>query len=203
MTEHYLRVIKPDEYRLMLEMAQKAPKWRKMRDILILRLGFESGLRVGEIAGLKKQKIDFNDLSILIDEQAGEKAPKWKHEALVPISPQTAKDLKESIKYQKEDYVILSTHKKNYCKRPLSTRQIENIVKFYAKKAGLHDWKRVSPHALRRGFATFLDEHLDLKETQVLLRHKSPNTTIQYIEKVARQNRALSKYHKLFKNGNY
>lgn len=204
MVERILRVLKPAEYDKMLELAGKAPTWRRLRDEAILRLAFESGLRVGEIAGLKKSKVNYEELTLIIDEQAGERAPKWRHEGVVPISKDTAKVLKELTARQKEDYLILSSQGRgrDRHRKPLSTRQIENIVKKYAVNAGIFGADKVSPHALRRGFATFLSEHLSLTEIQQLLRHRSPVTSQNYIDRITRQERAISQYHKLFdKNG--
>ncbi|MBO0888362.1 site-specific integrase [Candidatus Bathyarchaeota archaeon] len=65
---------------------------------------------------------------------------------------------------------------------PISAVRAEQIVKRYAKNAGIDDWERVSPHRLRAFFATDAkDRGLDAFTIRDLMRHKNITTTNLYV----------------------
>ncbi len=64
----------------------------------------------------------------------------------------------------------------------LSCRTAENMVKEYARRAGVEDWQLVSPHRLRAFFATDLkDRGKDAFTIRDLMRHKNITTTNLYV----------------------
>jgi len=65
---------------------------------------------------------------------------------------------------------------------PISAVRAEQIVKRYAKNAGIDDWARVGPHRLRAFFATDAkDKGLDAFTIRDLMRHKNITTTNLYV----------------------
>jgi len=65
---------------------------------------------------------------------------------------------------------------------PISAVRAEQIVKRYAKDAGIDDWERVGPHRLRAFFATDAkDKGLDAFTIRDLMRHKNITTTNLYV----------------------
>ena len=71
-------------------------------------------------------------------------------------------------------------------KRPLSGRDLQFIVKEAARKAGIKEWKYVSPHCLRKTCESFLrsqknpENRLDPKEQEFFMGHILPGTQDAY-----------------------
>lgn len=83
-------------------------------------------------------------------------------------------------------------------KNRLSVRQVQRLVKKYAKRAGLAE--SPSPHWLRHSFATdLLSAGADLRSVQEMLGHESVQTTQIYTHVT---NRQLKDVHKAFHSGN-
>ena len=76
---------------------------------------------------------------------------------------------------KEQECYLFETKKGKYSKR-----SIQKICKVYAERAGIK--KNVTPHTLRRTFATHLFEKKeDIYRIQKLMGHSSPNTTAGYI----------------------
>jgi integrase len=64
----------------------------------------------------------------------------------------------------------------------LSVRQLEYLIKDYAREAGIEDWKLVKPHRLRAFFASDLDDRgLPAFTIRNMMRHKNIGTTNTYV----------------------
>lgn len=135
---------------------------------LILTLMYSSGLRVSEVAKLRKNELE-------LDEKIGwVRSGKGKKDRLIILSDKAIEMLKEYLP-ETQDYLFPSTKNSTH----ISTRQIHKIIKNVAKEAGIT--KDVHPHTLRHSFATHLLENgVDIRKIQELLGHSNLQTTQIY-----------------------
>jgi len=133
------------------------------RDKFILYLLVYTGMRVGEATSVKYSDIDWSSKKIRV-------LGKGSRERYVDLHPMI--------------YEMLLKHKGKKGKIvPLTRERVEQIVKEYAKKAGLSSEARigVTPHKLRHTFATWLlESDVDIRTVQELLGHKDLATTMIY-----------------------
>ncbi|MBN1244304.1 tyrosine-type recombinase/integrase [Candidatus Bathyarchaeota archaeon] len=74
--------------------------------------------------------------------------------------------------------------------RPLTSREVQLIVKAAARKAGLENWKNVTPHALRKTFSSWVlrttlrdGGTLEAKTQEVLMGHRLPGSQDVYYDR--------------------
>ncbi len=132
---------------------------------LIIQLLYSSGVRVSELVNLTPEDIDLNQKIGWVRRGKGAKDRMFK------LANSLISDLE-----------ILISENKSYLfskKEPLSTRNVQLIVKKAAKRAGIN--KKVTPHTLRHSFAThLLEDGANLLVIQQLLGHENLETTRIY-----------------------
>lgn len=150
----------------------------RARDTAILELLYSTGMRVGELAGLTDEQVEY--LSGVVKVRG-----KGKKERLCPFGRPAHRALRAAV--ESRDRFRLLLGKKgaapalflNRHGGRLTTRSVERMVKRYLPDAGLNP--NISPHALRHSFAThMLDAGADLRSVQELLGHASLSTTQIY-----------------------
>jgi integrase len=73
--------------------------------------------------------------------------------------------------------------------KPLEARELRNIVKAAAKRAGITQWEAVHPHCLRKSFETVLHSqlidggNLDVKIQEVFMGHILPGSQDPYFDR--------------------
>lgn len=146
---------------------------KQTRDIAILYMLYGTGLRVSELIKLKKSdiKIDSNQFSVI-----------GKGSKLRAIfATKIAREKLQAYLNQRKDNspYLFTTVSVNWLGEHLSRNSIEDIVRTYAKLAGIN--KKVTPHTLRHSFATsLLKKWADIRAVQTLLWHSSITTTQIY-----------------------
>ncbi len=160
------KYLKENEIRKLLS----SPPREKIRDRVILRILYKCGLRVSELTNLRIQDIDFTEAMITIRGGKGGK------DRVVPVDADTLTMIEFYKDGAEEGFLILSER----CE-PISTRQVERLVKDYAKTAGIN--KNVYPHMLRHTFAVHcLKAGMNLRSVQKMLGHSSLTTTQIYLD---------------------
>ena len=162
-----------DELNKLLENAEN------YRDKLIIKFLFYTGVRVSELTKIKKNDIIFEDGFVKVYGKGGK-------ERIVPIPKELLNELKDYINKINTENIF-----------PLSSRQVERIIKYIAKKAGIS--KKVTPHVLRHSLATtLLSKGVDIRYIQEILGHSSLNITQIYTHVVPNQLKEI--YNKVFES---
>lgn len=148
---------------------------RHPRDRLIIRLLYQTGLRVGELFALKIADVDFElgELSIRHAKRhpEGRKVPLVDEFTLALLSEYIGMRMGEP-----EAPLFLSSRR-----GPLSRRALEHMVERCGVRAGLDADKR-HPHALRHTHAVYaLKAGIDLRTLQQNLGHSTIATTALYL----------------------
>ena len=162
------KYLKETELKNLLE----APK--RMRDRLIIKLMYETGMRVGELAALTIGDVDLDSGEITIQHEKrhseGRKVP--------IVNSWTMTMLRDYVGTRKnrKDPLFVSNKR-----GPLSRRQIERLVHNYGSEVGLDKDKR-HPHVLRHTHAVHaLKSGIDLRTLQQNLGHSSIEVTAIYL----------------------
>ncbi len=147
-----------------------------LRDKAILETLFSTGLRVSELAGLKKTSINLKTGEFSVKGKGSKiRVVFLSDRAKVALTNYMAK------RQDLEEYLFVSTgfNQSKTSVKALTTRSIERLVKYYAASAGIT--KDVVPHTLRHAFATdLLQNGADLRSVQMMLGHSSITTTQVY-----------------------
>ncbi|NGP52867.1 tyrosine recombinase XerC [Thioalkalivibrio sp. XN8] len=143
------------------------------RDRAIMELLYSSGLRLAELATLEATSIDLEEGTVRV-------TGKGAKTRIVPVGTKARAALRDWLKVrpqlEKEPTSALFISRIG---RPLSTRNIQARVEYWARRLGLP--QGVSPHTFRHSFATHLLESSgDLRAVQELLGHADISTTQIY-----------------------
>lgn len=171
-------ILSLDEANALLDVAANKGGWQH----IAVRLMLLSGLRAGEVAALEVGDVSLFQREIIIRQAKGNK------HRLVFFDPATKRHLTSYLATRRSatDQVDLlpAAPLLEHNGLPRNTGQIYGAVKRLAKRAGIA--KRISPHSLRRTFATRLldsgTKGMNLKVVAELLGHSSLRTTAKYAQ---------------------
>lgn len=149
-----------------------------LRDRAILELLYATGLRVSELAHIKKSDLQIGERRLRV-------MGKGSKERVIPFGKNAANWLAQ---YHQEAYPKLNpgfsseyffvTGASGTQPRALTRQEIWKLIQTHAATAGI---KKISPHYLRHSFATHLLEGgMNLRSVQTLLGHSDISTTQIY-----------------------
>lgn len=147
-----------------------------LRDRAMLELLYASGLRVSEIVGLPRDRMDLDAGILRVTGKGG-------RERLVPFGASAARwlrrylaDARPGLDKRRSAALFLSARG-----GPMTRQRFWQLIEKYGRAAGLR--RRLTPHALRHSFATHLLEHgADLRALQMMLGHADISTTQIYTQ---------------------
>ena len=149
-------------------------KWIGMRNLLVIRMLYATGLRVSELVNIKLKDINERDRTIKV-------LGKGSKERIVVFGINTKEALdnylnrgRREVDIHNSDYLFL-----NKDGNKLSDRYVRKIIDDIIVKSSIE--MHISPHMLRHTFATgMLNNGADLVSVKELLGHESLNTTSIY-----------------------
>jgi len=145
------------------------------RDMLILEILYDTGIRVSELVNIKLKDIDFDNKSIrILGKGNKERIVLYGSYAEDVLEEYIKNGRKQILKEKNSEYLILNGKGYN-----ITSRGVRLILDNIIKKACLK--VHISPHTLRHTFATHLLENgADLLTVKELLGHSSLSSTSIY-----------------------
>ena len=165
-----------DEKEHLLEAVDnKATPHYKNRDLAILTLFLNTGIRVSELINLQ-----INDVQIHVKGESFIRIKrKGGNEAQLPIHSEALKALQIYLSKRSavnDSYIFLSRNNKH-----LEANSVYSLVKHYLNEAGIEK-RKMGPHVLRHTFGVSLRRRgIDIATIQQLLGHKKLETTSIYL----------------------
>jgi integrase/recombinase XerC len=140
-----------------------------LRDNLILKMLYSTGMRVSELVSLRISELNLEKGEVIIK-------GKGNKERVVFLPQDILDDIKYYIQKRRKNSNILFLNRKG---KLLTDKGVRILVEKYAKK--IIPYKKISPHTLRHTFAThLLTNGADLRSVQELLGHTKLSTTQIY-----------------------
>lgn len=149
------------------------------RDLAILTLLANTGMRIGEFTSLRFSNFNFETRTVTV-------FGKGRKERKIPLNSCTLRALDAWLKVRPEcdhDFIFVQMRGrgagKGYDSEPLLRKGIQTLLKRKAKACRID--KPITPHKLRHTFATLLHSHrVDILEIKELLGHRNVSTTMIY-----------------------
>jgi site-specific recombinase XerD len=174
------------------------PEIIRLRDKAMLELFFSTGLRVSELASLKRDQINLKKDEFTIRGK-GDKL------RLVFLSPKAKQWIAAYLKQRSDLQPWLfirhdrgAAANEGEIEHGLTARSIQRLVEKYTKISGIT--RNITPHKLRHSFATdLLASGADLRAVQAMLGHESITTTQVYTHVT---NKRLKEIHQRYHDRN-
>jgi len=160
---------------------------RNLRDKLLVRIPWRTGIRVSELIGLKLSDIDFESRAIAIKIQKMRKkdGKVVERRRVVPIDQATLDIVKDYLEWRKQFPY------KGDLLFPITRQRVDQIFWKLGRKAGLKEigdpavsqHRKLHPHHLRHSFAIHcIKRGMSIERLQKILGHQSPTTTSVYLQ---------------------
>ena len=178
--------LSPEQVKAILSEAKAV----SLRDHLLLKTMTVGDFRVGEVVGsaarrwvketrswtpaepnLRGLQIqDLHDDGVWVEGKGWKKEKNPAPPKLVPLPLELVKDLRAYIGSRKEGRIFA-----------ISESRVEQMTRFYAKRAGVIDWKLVHPHRFRHFTTTQVARKHGVLAARDIARHANISTTNRYI----------------------
>lgn len=182
-----------------------AKKARLIRDGALIKVLAFSGLRIGEVNNLKICDIVFVDNAIKVVNDAERRNKTYKDRTVI-VDNSCIEAIKKYLKVrsyfvnqkdQKDTGYIFYTNQGNR----MNERNAIDICHRIAKKAGVDDYTKITPHTFRHTFASIIySKTKDLLYVKELLGHQSIKTTEIYAHVLNKSNNTALSINDILSN---
>lgn len=186
--EEMLRILDRLDYRIRVAKDDNQ-RFFAIRDKAIIELLFGSGMRIGELCGLRNQDVDLCRGQVRI-------IGKGNKERIVDIClPVIMQSLKQWVLVRKSSDCLNNGFFTSRICRKLGPQTVRLLVHRLIHDCSIE--KHVTPHTFRHTFATLLlEENIDIANIQHILGHSSIATTQIYLHiNPIRQREILTNHH--------
>lgn len=171
------QTLNPSEVEQLLDAPADDQSPKSLRDVTLLNVLYETGMRVTEVVSLQMEDVDLAGATLSSPTRQGEAR-------VIPIPEATQALLaryldagRPQLVHSDEERALFLNHRGE----KLTRQGLWLIIKGYARQAGLK--AEVTPHTLRHSFAVHrLGRGLKLEEIQHLLGHANISTTQIYTQ---------------------
>lgn len=170
-------VLSEDEQKRLLD--QPNPRYvTGQRNHLLLKIFLDAGLRLSEATSLRWKDLDLMSGQLKVVQGKGSKdrilwLPEEDLELLQSWKQRQSEKAGKSLEY------VFTAMSKGALGNKLDNRYVQDMVKRYAKKAGIE--KQISPHTLRHCYGSdLLRQTKNIRMVQKALGHNQLNTTMIY-----------------------
>jgi len=158
-----------------------------LRDALLVRIPWRTGIRVGELIGIRTGDIDFGNRAIVIKVQKMRRkdGKMMERRRVVPIDQGTLDMIKEYLEWRKQFPY------KGDLLFPITRQRVNQIYWKLGRKAGIKEigdpavsqHRKLHPHILRHSFSIHcIKRGMSIERLQKILGHQSPTTTSVYLQ---------------------
>jgi len=173
------RAITENEFHRIIELIPKND-FRSLRDLLVIRLLWDTGVRVSELCEFNTSQINENGRSCVIYTKKSGK-PRiivWSEQTHEYLMKYLAIRL-EMNKVTHSSALFLGLGLDGKWSQRLTSRSVQRIIKLKVAKAGINE--KITPHSFRHGWAHMRrDQNAPLAFIQRGLGHVSPISTFIY-----------------------
>ncbi|MBM7556679.1 site-specific tyrosine recombinase/integron integrase [Halanaerobacter jeridensis] len=170
--------LREKEINSFLQAIKNYDSKNQSRDLAITKVFLYCGLRISELVNLDLEDINYEDNSIKFYGKGNKERYVPLHQEALQAIDKYLPDRNQITPNDKDaEKALFLSNRGNR----ISQRTIQIMVKKYAKKSGIKNPDRITPHKLRHSFATMVYKTTkDLRIIQELLGHSNISTTQIY-----------------------
>lgn len=169
------------------------------RDLAIVSLFLDTGVRVSELVGLDTTDLILEKSSMVVSRKGGKIQEMFYSDDTRDLLEEYLRFREEKLKGQYSPALFIALYPHNYLGNRLAVRSIEAMLDKYVRVALPMRAGTISPHKLRSTFAcTYYAETGDLLLLKDVMGHESVTTTTIYAEAVQEKQQQNRNFRKNF-----